>query len=100
MLLSQLMSTAIVNVRKKKKITVYDAATMTVIYKAQNRLFYHELTKLGFDLPSLEPLIDLPTELKRRAIAANRAVRIKIIAARAEALRLEGGQGSAGDGII
>lgn len=94
------MNIAIVNYRRRNKAIVYDAATMASVYKAQNRLFSHELTKLGLDLPSLAPFIHLETELKRRAIVANRAVQTKMETVRAAALRSEGGHRSGGVGII
>lgn len=65
--------------RSKKNVIAYNDENMGKLIQNQNDLIKEELqSKLNLDLTSLRSVIDLPAELKMRAMAAVEAVRIRV----------------------
>lgn len=81
------MNVAVLDHRLMGKPMNYNASTMMSFYSAQDRLFFRELGNMGLKQTFLTNVIDLRGELKKRAVAANRAVKVQIYSMRAGRIR-------------
>lgn len=78
------MNVAVLDHRLMGKPMTYDPATMMNFYTAQDRLFVRELGNLGLKQSFLTLAIDLKGELKKRAAAASRSVKLQVYAMRGD----------------
>lgn len=81
----QVIDTNLASYRKCGKRISYDPIVMAKIITVHDEKFIAELAKLGLDLPSLAPALDLGKEMNRRAVAAHLAVKCKLDEKRAKA---------------
>lgn len=81
------MNVRLTELRAAERKISYDTTVMSKLIQTQNKIIYEELrSKLGLNLQSLAPKLNLERELKKRADAAYLAVKVRVdMAKRSEA---------------